>query len=91
MVVQKLANYEQMLARWKKDIKELIIFNGVMGFGVGAIEALMISLYGSEVNIHLDFWRAFAMLVPVIIILMVPPVLMGAGPRPYPEDVKRKS
>lgn len=76
--------YEEKLSQWKRDIREALIFNSIIGLLVGAFAAWMLTLYGPQMGLHLTFAHVFVGMLPLLAVMMIPPVMASAGRRPRP-------
>lgn len=74
--------------QWRKSIRDALIPSAIAGLIVGSLAAWALARYGEHLDIHVSFVRAFIPILPVIAVMMIPPVIMSAGPKPQPEDVE---
>lgn len=83
-----MVRLEQLVSAWHNRLWQAVLFNLPIMLGVViGLSALFDHYIPLAFGEHLPFWRLFCIFLSAGVFLMVPPVLMAAGPKPTLEDV----
>ena len=89
MDVQKLANYEELRARWLRQAvcaaRDAVIPMLIAVFGVAWLVASFVKINGESPA----YWVCVGVMIPFGLLLMLPLIQVAAGPRPTPESVEQ--
>ncbi len=87
MPVQELASYEELIARWKQDVRTAVRRTLIPML----VTTLCVAgLLDGRVTINdeiLSYWTCFAIIFPFGAMLILPLAYATAGPKPTPETV----